>query len=187
MNIIHSVNDLDFVSVPVKIYGWKGEQIENEQQALLYKGEPKTATLLKATVYGEPYIKVTRLTHVYVHPYAQHAAALSIWFREPRKRRDSGFQSMAFDALGLIMIAWGEHTVNLEPIDDHIFRGTFEEYREKLSTSLGSGVLWHDGAALESRWLESRGRFIEAAGASVWFDTVESALKMYAAKYPDRK
>jgi hypothetical protein len=192
-SIVRSVADLKFETTPVKILAWetggRRERTENQQRAVLHKGEPKTATLLRATNSGEPYIKVTRLTHAYVGPYTSYAhdIALHLSFREFRKRSD-GYIQMPLDALGLCMIAWGEHSVKLDPVHDGIIRGNIEEQMEKLRERFrrGPSILWRDGIALASRWRESRRRFLDVATESVWWNTVESALKMHAEKYPDR-
>jgi len=88
-----------------------------------------------------------------------------------------------------MVIAWGEYRVDLKPTYDGTITGSLEDQMEKLRarlTSSRSPILWHDGEALNARWREARRRFYETAGASVWLDTIESALKMHAEKYPDR-
>lgn len=152
---------------------------------MLYRGEPRVATLLNCDACGNPYVATVKLVDVYVGTYAQHAGALHVTFKEKRRRSVSRYTPMPLDGgLNPIMIAWGAHVLDIEQPD--YSRNAARVGGGQQSQKLPDTVLWNNGIELASRWRECRRCLLRAAGDSVWLDMVEHALKMFGEKYPER-
>jgi hypothetical protein len=174
IKVVRDISDLTFAPTPHTISqfdatGKRNERTEFSNDAVLYDGPPKPATIVKSNAYGEAFAKRINLTKVYVGPYAQHKLAIHIHFIEPGKRKHHYFQPDEFPLFSQLMLAWEYWDVNLDGLP------------------VGKDpILWHDGDGLVAHWREAQRRFTELAGEYLWLDTVEASLAALRDRHPER-
>jgi hypothetical protein len=170
---IRSLEDVELISTPTSYFRYEaGAQIETvheELRASIFSGK-RQATVILSNAYGEPFLETRNITSVEIEP--RPAGGSSKWqlclrYLPPRKRKLEGYnRDFPTD---MLMIAWGEHKVNLSGLPP------LASY---------SGLRCHCKNH-QKFWKEVSRRFHEAAGDSVWLDTTECACDYWASKRYD--
>ena len=170
--LIRGLDDVTPVPTPVTITssGRLGPEERTEQRLLakLYTHEmpPRRVTVVLSGAYGGPFVKVGKLVSAVIN--AQSAAYSSRWGFDigvtPNGKRKADYYTRHFPT-DTLLAAWGWHEISLEDLPE-----------------LTAPIRWHC-ENYAATWREMARRLHAAAGADVWMDTIEAAVRDHAARH----